>query len=89
MPNNTPNKTLLAMLKSKKVGAFIIISLILLITFFTSSKQRPYSHLVDERFSMDTLMKIDVWSDNSNIKSSKKSLSKAFLAINEVRLSVW
>ena len=84
MPNNISNKTLLAMLKSKKVGAFIIISLILLITFFTSSKPRAYSHLVDERFSMDTLMKIDVWSDNSNINSSKKSLSKAFLAINEV-----
>lgn len=81
---NTLVKSFLKLIKSKTIMAFILIFLILLITFFTSSKNENYTNLSDERFNMNTLMKIDIWCDKSALKSSKKSLNDAFTTIEEV-----
>lgn len=73
-----------ALIKSKTIMAFMLICSILLLTFFTTSKPEEYSHIFDERFNMNTLMKIDIWSNKSNLKSSKKSLVEAFATIEKV-----
>lgn len=64
--------------------AFILISCLILIAFFTNSKDDESLHLVDERFNMNTLMQIDVWCNKNNSKEVKISIDKAFATIQDV-----